>query len=311
MSCKTCGAEFSKYESKDSFYAENRTEMLKVPDGHECLDCDRKSRHRDSIHEWVERELMAMGGSLAEIQERWKRHMLIPDNATQRAEDNEEIRKAFFELRKHSRAYWRGTSMFIRRYGEPEMKVGTKIYRMVAFRAGWRHGAHEPRIDDPQEFQRTDQGDYLVYADYGHSFGVEIWTAKAKAHRGRGFKCFSKQAPPADWTHFEIRHFAKNGRSAHVEPVVGTKEELIAAYGDPGKPLHGQPPEKKDPEIGATPVASKVHVAAAAPPPKPPYICTSCAAKGRGSSGPGRCLVCKQEFSDRPIRSDRDGGRAW
>jgi len=313
MSCRTCGAEFSEY-TETTTYGETKTDRIKVPDDMECRSCSKKTMHKRSIQDWLERELRSMGGSLAEMQERWQRHMLIPDSANQKNEDFQLIRETFFELRKHSDAYWRGTSMFLRRYHEPEMKVGTKVYRFVAFSKTWS-SKYETRIEEGEQFTRTDKGDYLIYADYGHSFGeTPIWTARAKSYHGRGFKCFAKEVPPSGWTHFVVCGFAKNGRSAFVEAVAGSKEELVAAYGSPEswKSPGTEPPKKAEPaeppELAA--LRRAVEATKAFEPAKPkPYICTSCAKKGQGSTGPGRCLVCKQEYSDRPIRSDR--GRAW
>jgi len=310
MSCKTCGAESSTYTTQDSPCAEPRTEEVKISDGLECRECGQKTRHKQSIGDWLERELCSMGGSLTEIQERWQRHMLIPDSASQKREDFQLIREAFFDLRKRPDAYWRGTSMFLRRHREPEMKLGTKVYRFVAFSKGW--SKYETRIEEGEQFTRTDKGDFLIYADYGHSFGeVPIWTARAKSHHGRGFKCFAKEPPLPGWTHFVVCGFAKNGRSAFVEAVAGSREELIAAYGSPENWKSPGVEAPKKAGVAEPPELAALRRITVTPEPiKPkPYICASCAGKGRGSTGPGRCLVCKQEYSDRPIGSDR--GRAW
>lgn len=185
-----------------------------------------------------------------------------------------EIVQALGLISKNNKITRRGTSFFVKRASEPEIDVGTKLWRIVGFRLGLKF------VADHEQFQKTDRGSYLVHACWGVSSNPSVWSARPIAIGGSGFKCFAKDEPPKNWTHFEVTGFANNGRSAFVKAVAGPEADLLAQY--PPRPVNAPAPV--------------VPVAPLPQPKKPPYVCGDCS-KGEGSTGRGKCVICKQDYT--------------
>jgi hypothetical protein len=111
-------------------------------------------------------------------------------------------------------------------YGAPKckMKVGARIVRPVRF-----FDVGEPEMVVNIELPKTPEGSFVFRSDDEHAYFTKhavVGHDKLK----HAWVCFCNYDLPEDWIYFIVKGFGKNGKTAFVEPVKGTLEELLKYY---------------------------------------------------------------------------------
>ena len=208
----------------------------------------------------------------------------------------------------HPNVYKRGTTWFVRGNSEPELKIGTRLWRKVIWSSVplgsfGLFGISIPKIP-PTKFVAADRS-WLAFATWGNSFG-HVWEV---SDNGPGMTCFSKVPIPDGWTALEITGFSANGRAAFVKPYIGPASELLEVH-KRSCPKCGNKigmdarcPFCVEKELAETRVEherlrAKASVQTYGYAPSPvvkdrPFVCRGCNKKA--PKGRGKCLICKKD----------------
>lgn len=99
----------------------------------------------------------------------------------------------------------------------------------------WRPVHVIPSVPQPSKtilkvvFKKTDKGSWMCWI-YKSKDIIDKFQWYAQDY-GKGMVCFLKEEPHKDWTCLCVTGKSKNGKAVFAKAIVGSKEELLDAYG--------------------------------------------------------------------------------
>ncbi len=268
MSCKVCGCEKQTIPAGEYWPAEEvLCEACRVKES------DQKQRHIDMAK--YATSLLGFGGaSESEFIGKMLGHFTKPTR--------DEIAQCWKLCLECPNTYKRGTSYFIRRNFEPELKIGSRIWR---------------NVQSGTEIMPMPSSDNCV-AIYD-----QVW--HALPGNFKGLRCFVSNNIP-DWTYLEVTGFSVSGKAAFVRAVAGPEDELLQAWWWPcGKcgvrqaiNIRGCENCKRL-ERDTRLVEEKIRVSeergyVTHPKTEARFVCRACVPKApRGS---GKCAICRKDY---------------
>lgn len=294
--CKTCGATENVFES--DFYHEAESHPI---NGDTCTKCEVakivEERERRDALEYAELDLrnaLAHGGVTRE--EFTQRHLKPLCGLSYANAVHELWKRVITETNAYTtgHTYPHQNSYRTLATDEPKLVVGSVIWRTVSW------NVYKGARLEPQSFTKNKYGHFVAFARW------QGWPCYEASSKGPGLVCLSSKEIPADWRAFKITGWSRNGKSAFVEPMAATREQLLDAYSKTCKcgqrrtplttncegcraqelaKLRKEYAESQQPKLGYVPSPEIKNK---------PFVCRSCspaAPKGRG-----RCAICKQEY---------------
>jgi hypothetical protein len=103
------------------------------------------------------------------------------------------------------------------------LKIGTKIWRAI-------NGHVKGPYIEELSCGKAERGDWFFKADSGRGHFTKALVAMDHTCKF-GLVCFVDEPPVgSSWTHFEVIHAHRSGKSVRVRAVMGDREELYAQY---------------------------------------------------------------------------------